>query len=217
MPKSRRLLDDSFNIEWINRLIKKEQEDIESYKDAISECKDANVLEVYTHILQEKIEHVEELNKLKEDLLEPVKDSRFRDSKDVKYIVVVNGERYASFDNEDDAIRCENSFYDMDADAESYYGLYPDVRIIKEDAYGRRIRDSKVKKIKYGKPTNYINKYYSVEGSEEGEIYDNINYLAEARSKIRDLKRSDKEYGIDQDYIVYRHYITENEDYIEEV
>lgn len=141
----RSLKDISFSIKTINSLIAEEQQAVDLYRQAISECDDPTCLDVYSHILQEEIEHIEELKKLKEDLTQPVeaKDSKFRDSK-IKYIVVVNGERYASFDNYEDAVQCENSFYSsMDEDAENYYGSYPDVRIIKEDAYGRRIRDAK--------------------------------------------------------------------------
>lgn len=144
-------------------------------------------------------------------------NKKLKDSKGVKYIVIVNGERYASFDNEYDAYQCENGFYNMDSDAESYYGSFPDVRIIKEDANGNRIKDSNVKKVNYGRPSKYDYITYSVEGSEEGEIFDNLKYLTEARSKIRDLKKNDKELGIEQDYIIYKHYITEDSDYIEEV
>ena len=215
----RSLKDISFSIKTINELIAEEQQAVDLYRQAISECDDPTCLDVYSHILQEEIEHIEELKKLKEDLTQPVeaKDSKFRDSK-IKYIVVVNGERYASFDNYEDAVQCENSFYSStDEDAENYYGSYPDVRIIKEDAYGRRIRDSKVKKIKYGKPNKYDKIYYSVEGSEEGEIFDNLKTLSEARAKIKGLKKNDKENDIEQDYIINKHYLTEDEDWIEEV
>lgn len=50
----------------------------------------------------------------------------------VRYVVIVNGERYATFDNEDDAIECENGFYNMDDDAEAYYGMFPTTKIVKE-------------------------------------------------------------------------------------
>lgn len=143
MPK-RSLKDISYNIKTINKLIAEEQQAVDLYREAIAEGDDPLCLDVYSHILQEEIEHINELKKLKEELTQPVeaKDKKFKDS-NIKYIVVVNGERYASFDNYDDAVQCENSFYSMDEDAENYYGSYPDVRIIKEDAYGRRIRDSK--------------------------------------------------------------------------
>lgn len=212
MPKSKRLRDAS-KLAWINRLISEEQEAVNSYKDAIANCEDERCLDIYSHILQEEIEHIQELEQLKEEITKPVetKDNKFKDSilqeyasirrqneakygkdfysyvnkyldlnkdlllsdlyyneeqwntfmkwyeqnkiaknekfKDSKitYIVVVNCERYASFDNYNDAYQCENSFYNMDEDAEAYYGSYPDVKIIKEDEFGRRIRDSKVK------------------------------------------------------------------------
>lgn len=132
-------------IKTINRLIAEEQQAVDLYNEAIDSCSNPTCIEVYEHILQEEKEHIKELRDLKKRLFTSGRgiDSRIRDSK-ITYIVVVNGERYASFDNYDEAMQCENSFYNMDSDAESYYGSYPDVRIIKEDAYGRRIRDSKV-------------------------------------------------------------------------
>lgn len=200
----------------INKLIQEEYDAVASYKEAIANCTDEKSLDVFSHILQEELEHIEELTELKEKLTEEVevKDSAYDD---VTYLVVVNGERYATFDNEYDAYQCESSFYNMDSDAEAYYGSYPDVEVVKIDKYGRRIKDSAVKKVKYGKPENYDELYYSVEGSEEGEIFDKLKSVSEARAKIRELKKSDKAYGIEQDYIVVRHYITEDSDYMEEL
>lgn len=144
MAKSKRLRDAS-NLGWIKRLIDEEQQAVDLYRQAIATCEDEKCLDVFTHILQEELEHVQELEQLKEEITKPVetKDKKFKDGK-VTYIVVVNGERYASFDNIEDAWQCEDQFYsNLDEDAENYYGPQPDVRIIKEDEFGRRIRDAR--------------------------------------------------------------------------
>ena len=137
MPKK---IKDSYNIQWINRLIGEEKEAIESYKEAIASCKDAKVLDVYTHILQEEIEHVEELERLKEELSETgVKDSKFKDG-DIYYIVKVNGERILKTTSASEAWKSAESYMQDDS---GYYGSYPDVEVIKETADGVRIKDSK--------------------------------------------------------------------------
>lgn len=137
MPKK---IKDSYNIQWINRLIGEEKDAIESYKEAIASCKDAKVLDVYTHILQEEIEHVEELEQLKESLTETdVKDSKFKDG-DIYYIVKVNGERIFRTTSESEAWKSAESYMQDDS---GYYGSYPDVEVIKETADGVRIKDSK--------------------------------------------------------------------------
>ncbi len=66
------------------------------------------------------------------DIRDFMKELREGKEHTTRYVVVVNGERYATFDNEDDAIRCEDSFYNMSQDGEDYYGAFPRTTIIKE-------------------------------------------------------------------------------------
>ena len=81
----------------------------------------------------------------------------------VRYVVVVNGERYATFDNEDDAIKCENSFYNMDSDAEAYYGMFPDTKIIKEyvECYDDELEESLAQEI--GQEYRRLSKKYGID------------------------------------------------------
>ena len=56
------------SVEMVNYLISEEEKAIRDYNYAISITNDANEIELYEHILQEEIEHLNELRKLKEKL-----------------------------------------------------------------------------------------------------------------------------------------------------
>ena len=58
---------DSIIDEDIDSLSAEEKQAIEDYKKAISETKDVKLLELYSHILREEIEHLRELNEAKDN------------------------------------------------------------------------------------------------------------------------------------------------------
>ena len=65
---------DSIQDEDIEELSKEEQQAIEDYKKAISGTKDVKLLELYSHILREEIEHLRELNEARTE--DSVKDEK---------------------------------------------------------------------------------------------------------------------------------------------
>lgn len=73
------------------------------------------------------------------------------------------------------------------------------------------------KKVRYGKPASYSKKYYVVGSEEEGDIHDNLKTLSEAKSKLRELRRFDKEEGLDATYYINECYETDNEVYHNEI
>ena len=73
------------------------------------------------------------------------------------------------------------------------------------------------KRVKYGKPSSYKKTYFSVVSSDGENIHDYLSSLSEAKQKIRELKRFDKEEGIDEHYTIEQHFETDNEDYSVEV
>lgn len=212
----------NLNINWVKRLIKEEQEAIDSYERAIAECYDENCIETFEHILKEEKEHVRELEAL---LKRGIKDKKVKDS-----IM----QEYASIRKRNE-FKYGKDFYDyIDKYLSKNPKLYLSDLYYKETEWNKfmdwynknkpkKTKDSKstaytVREIRYGKPEGkVISKHYSIEGSEEGEIYDNIKSLEEARSKLRGLKKNDKEMDIEQNYTIYRHYLTEDSDYLEEV
>ena len=81
---------DSINDEDITELSQEEMRAIEDYKKAISNTKDVKLLNLYSHILKEEIEHLEELNNAKSE----VGDSTCKDKESAKvreYISILEG------------------------------------------------------------------------------------------------------------------------------
>ena len=84
--------------EDIDNLSEEEKKAIEDYKQAIAGTQDVRLLELYSHILREEIEHLRELNEAK--ATDSVKDSSFENLLDnlkkygVKYTEVPNDREY---------------------------------------------------------------------------------------------------------------------------
>ena len=183
-------------LDILNDLIEEEKQAIRDYKRAIATTDKGEYREVYQHILEEEIEHLEELEALKE---QPVYNTERR----LKELKALNRQRILTEEEIEELAYCENEVSSREAEQRYLNG--------RDSSY------SKPKKVEYGKPEKYDKIYFSVEGSEEGEIFDNLKSLLEAKAKIRGLKKNDKELDIEQTYTVYKHYVTKNSDFMEEV
>lgn len=80
------------------------------------------------------------------------------------------------------------------------------------------VKDSSMKKIRYGsRPSSYKKVYFTVGTEEEDDIFNNLSSISQAKSKIRELKRFDKQEGIEASYYINQCYETEDEVFINEV
>lgn len=205
---------EDFTISTIKKLISEEKDVIEYYKKAIRECADEEAVEVFENILEEKEEHIKELNKL---LPKNMRDYKVKDSILQEYAVIRkrNEAKYGKYfyNYVDKYLNLNSDLYLSDL----YYKESEWNKFINWYNKQKKITDSAIKKVVYTKPIKYNRIYFSIEGSEEGEIFDDVPTLTEARSKLRELKKSDKEYDIEQQYSIYKHYETDDSDYIEEV
>lgn len=172
--------------EWITKLISEEKQAVKLYKEAISDCDDEDVIEVYEHILKEEEEHIEELKAI----LPHYYNTELR----LKQLKRIQKRRQLTEEEYEEMMYCENEIDSREAETRYLNG-----------------RDS------ISDSEDYNEIYYSIEGSEEGEIFDKIKTLKEAKSKVKELKDSDKSYDIEQNYYIYKHFVTDTEDYIQEV